>query len=145
MAKKRVKKKNGRPTKFKPEYKEQVYKLCLLGATDKDMADFFNVREATINRWKKLKGFCESIKRGKIDADANVAKSLYKRACGYEHPEDKIFCTDGDVTTVETTKHYPPDTAACIIWLKNRDPDRWKDRKDVNLSGEVILKPPKIS
>lgn len=144
MAKKA--KKNGRPTKFKPEYEEQVYKLCLLGATDKDMADFFSVSERTINRWKRLKKFCQSIKRGKIDADANVAESLYKRACGYEHLEDKIFCnSDGDVTTVRITKHYPPDTGACMAWLKNRDSENWKDRKDINLSGEVVLKPPKIA
>jgi hypothetical protein len=31
----------GRPTKYKEEYNEQAYKLCLLGATDKELADFF--------------------------------------------------------------------------------------------------------
>jgi len=140
----RAKKKNGRPTKFKPEYLEQAYKLCLLGATDEEMADFFGVRVTTIDNWKKKrKKFLGAVKRGKIAADANVAESLYKRACGYEHPEDKIFCTDGNVTTVATTKHYPPDTAAAFIWLKNRA--GWTDKRDVNLSGEVILKPPKIA
>ena len=126
-----------RPTKYKTEYEEQAYRLCLLGATDEEMVGFFGVTERTLNRWKKRKGFCQSIKRGKLNADANVAESLYKRACGYEHPEDKIFCTDGKITTVETTKHYPPDTAAAFIWLKNRA--GWKDKSDIEHSGTVNL------
>ena len=120
----------GRPTDYKTEYTEQAYKLCLLGATDKDMANFFGVCEATINNWKKeCPEFLESLKRGKIKADAEVAKSLFHRATGYEHPEDKIFCTNGEVTTVKTIKHYPPDTAAAFIWLKNRA--GWRDKQEV--------------
>ena len=120
----------GRLTDYKEEYEEQAYKLCLLGATDKEMADFFDVCEATINNWKiQYPAFLESLKNGKVKADAEVAKSLYHRALGYKHLEDKIFCTNGEVTTVETTKHYPPDTAAAFIWLKNRA--GWKDKQEV--------------
>jgi len=52
MAKDNAKKKNGRPTRYKKEYNEQARKLCLLGSTDKSLADFFDVSEATINNWK---------------------------------------------------------------------------------------------
>jgi hypothetical protein len=24
-------------------------------------------------------------------------------------------------------KHYPPDVTACIFWLKNRQPEKWRD------------------
>lgn len=139
MAKKKsVKsKKNGRPSKFKPEYEEQAYKLCLLGATDEEMADFFGVTEKTINNWKRRKRFLQSIKRGKIKADANVAESLYKRACGYEHPDVHISNYQGFITVTDITKHYPPDTAACFIWLKNRA--GWKDKTDIEHSGTVNL------
>lgn len=121
----------GQPTKYKPEYAEQVYKLCLLKATDRQLADFFEVNELTINRWKKAHpDFCKSLKKGKLIADATIAESLYERARGYSHPEDKIFCNkDGEVTTVETTKHYPPDTAAAFIWLKNRA--AWSDKQQI--------------
>lgn len=119
----------GQPTKYKPEYNNQAYKLCLLGSTDKQLGDFFEVDESTINNWKIAHPkFLESIKKGKVVADAEVAEKLYHRALGYEHPEDKIFCTDGKVTTVKTTKHYPPDTAAAFIWLKNRA--GWKDKQE---------------
>ena len=118
-----------RPTKYKPSYNQQAYKLCLLMATDKDMADFFEVNEDTINEWKKVyPKFSESLKKGKIKADAEVAKKLFHRACGYSHPEDKIFCTNGVVTTVKTVKHYPPDTGAAFIWLKNRA--GWRDKQE---------------
>ena len=127
----------GRPTNYKKEYDEQAYKLCLLGATDKEMADFFNVKEQTINNWKKNHpSFFESIKRGKIVADANVAKSLYNRALGYYHPEDKIFNDNGEPLIVPTVKHYPPDPTAAIFWLKNRKPAEWRDKRETELTGK---------
>lgn len=125
----------GRPTKYKKEFEEQAYKLCLLGATDEEMGDFFGVDERTINRWKKSKkGFCQSLKRGKRVADANVAESLYKRACGYEHPDTHISNYQGDITVTDIVKHYPPDTAACFIWLKNRA--GWKDKTNHEITGK---------
>jgi hypothetical protein len=131
----------GRPTKYRKEYNEQTYKLCLLGATDKDLADFFHVTESTINKWKiDHPEFSESIQRGKIKADSEVAESLYKRAIGYSHPEDKIFQYEGDPVIVPTVKHYPPDTAAAFIWLKNRQSGKWRDKHEVEHSGNIELK-----
>lgn len=127
----------GRPTKFKAEYVEQARKLCLLGATDAQLADFFSVDVATINRWKHDHAdFCDSLKSGKNELDEQVKKSLFHRAMGYSHPEDKIFCNkDGKVTTEETTKHYAPDTTACIFWLKNRQPKDWRDKVQTEISN----------
>jgi len=131
----------GRPTKYKKEYAGQAYKLCLLlGATDEALADFFEVDVATIHRWKKAhKEFCDSIKRGKDIADAEIAESLYHRAKGYSHPEDKIFNNNGEEMVVHTTKHYPPDTGAAMAWLKNRQPKKWRDKQDIEHSGELKL------
>ncbi len=42
----------GRPTKYKAEYAEQAAKLCKLGATDAQLADFFEVSVSTVNLWK---------------------------------------------------------------------------------------------
>lgn len=123
--------KGGRPTDYRPEYAKQAYRLCLLGATDEQLGEAFDVSKVTINAWKKKHPkFLNSLKEGKMIADAEVAEKLFERAKGYEHPEDKIFCTDGAVTTVKTTKHYPPDTAAAFIWLKNRA--GWTDKSEVN-------------
>lgn len=129
----------GRPTKYKDQYSEQTYKLCLLGATDKDLADFFEVSEQTVNSWKEeYPEFLESIKRGKSEADANVASRLYQRAMGYEHEDTEFASFQGQITDEKQyLKHYPPDTAAAIFWLKNRQRDKWRDKveSDVSLSN----------
>lgn len=118
-----------RPTKYKAEFAEQARKLCLLGATDADLADFFEVSEQTINAWKKAhEGFLESLKAGKRLADADVAERLFQRAMGYSHPEEKVFNNQGEIVTHQTTKHYPPDPTSMIFWLKNRDPERWREK-----------------
>lgn len=118
-----------RPTKYKAEYAEQARKLCLLGATDADLAEFFEVSEQTINAWKKAhKAFLESLKAGKRLADAEVAERLFQRAMGYSHPEEKVFNNQGEIVTHQTTKHYPPDPTSMIFWLKNRDPERWREK-----------------
>ncbi|MDG6346377.1 helix-turn-helix domain-containing protein [Glaesserella parasuis] len=128
----------GRPTKYKSEYTTQVEKLCLLGATDKDIADFFDVDEATINRWKlEHSDFCESIKKGKMLADANVAERLYKRALGYEAPDIDIRVIENQIVETPLIKHYPPDPTSAIFWLKNRQPDKWRDKQIQEVSGTV--------
>lgn len=126
------KKERGAPTKYKPEHDEQAYKLCLLGATDAQLGDFFNVTETTINNWKnEHPSFFESLKKGKIEADANVASSLYHRALGYSHLETKIATMDGQITdSQEFTRHYPPDPTSAIFWLKNRQPAMWRDKPE---------------
>jgi hypothetical protein len=128
----------GRPDKYDVKYNEQVFKLCLLGATDKQIADFFGVCEKTINNWKKKEPeFLQSLKKGKMQADAEIASALYHRAKGYSHPEDKIFNDNGSSLIVPTTKHYPPDTGAAFIWLKNRA--GWKDKQEVDMNATVSL------
>lgn len=132
------KSKGGRPTDYRDEYAEQAYKLCLLGAIDKEIADFFDVTESTVNLWKqKHHEFSESIKRGKTFADANVASKLYHRANGYEHSDVDIKIFAGEIIKTPLIKHYPPDTTAAIFWLKNRQPGKWREKQEVEHSGEM--------
>lgn len=123
----------GRPTLYKPEYAELAKKFCLLGADDKELARMFGVVESTINLWKlNHPEFSESMREGKEIADAKIAESLYHRAKGYKHDDVHISNYQGMITVTPLVKHYPPDTAAASLWLRNRQPDKWRDKVDVN-------------
>ena len=133
----KAKRANGRPTMYRVAYTERAYRLCLLGMTDALLAESFEVSEQTLNTWKqKHPGFLESIQRGRAEADARVAEQLYHRALGYSHPEDKIFQFEGAAVIVPTTKHYPPDTAAASLWLRNRQPKLWRDKIEHELAAK---------
>ncbi|MCW1885610.1 hypothetical protein OKA04_12800 [Luteolibacter flavescens] len=133
---KRGKRPAGRPSRYREEFAEQARKLCRLGATDKELAEFFEVDVATVNRWKHQHAqFRESLKDGKSAADAEVADRLYQRALGFSHADTKILQNDGVPVIVPTVKHYPPDVVACIFWLKNRRPDLWRDKVGMEHSG----------
>lgn len=140
----------GRPTKYKEKFNKQVYKLCLLDATDKEIADFFEVSESTYYKWQtEYPQFSEAIKKGKIKADSKIASSAFKKAHGFHYTEKKTIydlVTDEDgeekeVITgrVETTKYVPPDTGAFAFWLKNRRKQQWRDKHDYSISGEYKI------
>lgn len=134
------------PEQYKKEYDEQARKLCLLGATDEDLSNFFEVTETTINNWKlRHPSFVESIKKGKEIADAQVADRLYKRATGYEHEAVKIFNEGGQPLIVPYTEHYAPDTTAAIFWLKNRRPKQWRDKQVTEHEGLEGMPVPQIN
>lgn len=134
----------GRPTGYRPEFDEQAYKLALLGGTDKQIADFFNIAESTLNNWKKAHySFLDSLREGKMLADSKVAESLYLRAIGYSHPDTHIAVVNGVPTKIETVKHYPPDTGAAVFWLKNRQPKIWRERVEVKEDLNLNVFPPK--
>lgn len=122
----------GRPSKLTKKTKTKVFFLAKRGFTDAEIAMMVDVTEQTVNNWKKSPEFFESLKGCKAEADALVERSLFERAIGYSHPEDKIFCHEGMVTVQPTIRHYPPDTTAAIFWLKNRKPLEWKEQSLVN-------------
>ena len=145
--KKIAKKPNGRPTKFKPKYIEIAEGLCLRkGYTDKDLAKHFKISERTLYVWKNRHlEFSEAIKKGKDEFDSRVVEqSLLKRAVGYTYDEitqepDK---ETGKLVTVKVvSKQVAGDVLAMIFWLKNRNPQRWSDKKEIDHRIEGITEP----
>lgn len=132
--------KRGRPTKYKPEYAEQARKHCLLkGATDQQLAEYFGVAESTIKEWySKHPEFSAMTEAGKLGADMNVAEGFYKRATGIEFTETTSELVGGEMTvTKQVTKLIPPDAGAALNWLKNRQPEDWRDKVEVAHSGKI--------
>ncbi|MGA0608845.1 terminase [Caldimonas sp. KR1-144] len=138
-------KKVGRPTKFKPDFLRQVYELALLGLTDEEMAPVIGVSVATFNTYKRQHPeFLESLTRGKVIADGQVAASLHHRARGYSHEEIVITSYQGEITKTRVTRHYPPDTQAAGIWLWNRQPTRWRRQPDSTDGNDDAPPPVKV-
>lgn len=131
-----VKRTVGRPTAYQSSYAEIAKKLCLaFGATDAQLAEWVGVCEKTVNTWKSTHPeFLQSIRQGKAFADANVARSLYERAIGYNHPDVHICIWQGKAIITPITKHYAPDVGAGKYWLNNRQPSCWSNQVGVEVS-----------
>lgn len=130
----------GRPSGYKTEFAEQARKLCKLGATNADLADFFGVTFQTINNWRVAhQEFFDALKIGKEETDQQVERSLYQRAMGYSCNEDDIRVVNNEIVITPTIKHYPPDTTAMIFWLKNRKPLEWRDKQEIEHSGMPMV------
>lgn len=130
----------GQPTKYRTQYCKPARALCELGATDIELAEYFDVSIPTIWRWRnEHKEFFKASKDGKSGADARVVQSLFSRASGYSHPDVEIKVVSrgegvSEVVEVPVIKHYPPDPTSMIFWLKNRQPKEWRDKTETVLS-----------
>ena len=124
--------KRGPASSFKPDYCKLARKFCILGATNENLADAFEVSVATISNWlRDFPEFKEAVTQGRMVADADVAERLYTRATGYDREGSRWFQTPEGPQEVKVTQHYAPETAACMFWLRNRRRDLWRDKVEV--------------
>ena len=102
------------------------------GLTDEQIAGNIGITATTLYEWKnRFPEISEALKRGKEVVDLQVENALLKRALGYEYMEERVEISDKDGRKViQTTKTVPPDTTAQIFWLKNRRPDKWRDKPE---------------
>ena len=110
--------------------------LVLLQAKSRDsltkteLAKKIDVSPKTLSMWeKKYPEIENAIKRGRDITDVYVENAILKKALGFETTEvKKVVKADGaeEVTTVY--KSVPPDVTAASVWLKNRCPERWRDK-----------------
>ncbi len=102
------------------------------GLTDEQIAKNMGISRSTLYNWESR--YCDifdALKRGKEVADYEVENALFKRACGYRYAEitKKVNPDTQCLETVsQVEKEMPPDTTAQIFWLKNRRPDKWRDK-----------------
>lgn len=130
----------GRESKFKNEFCEEVQKLCLLGAIEDEIAQYFGVAKSTLKEWKKkYPKFSASIKDGKSKADAEVANSLYNRAIGGVRKTKKPVFVNGQIELVEIEEEVLGSEKAMIFWLKNRRPDLWREAVEIKQEGTTSI------
>lgn len=126
----------GRPTKYNKEFHPLLVKaFAKNGMTDVEIAKELGIDEKTITNWKKkYKEFFLSLKEGKESKDDQVENSLLRRALGCTVKETRKGTSDkkGEYKE-EIEREIAPETIACIFWLKNRRPGRWRDRQELSI------------
>jgi len=147
----------GQPA-YRDHFPEMVFQLRLLGASRTQIAVSLNVTDEQLLLWLNLSHHANHAKtekpelreayvRGGELADARVSESLYHRAIGYTHEDEKIMShKDLGIVRVPTLKHYPPDSAAGVFWLTNRQGARWRNRVTNEMTGPdgSALVPPQL-
>ena len=112
------------------------------GLTDEQIAGNIGINTSTRYDWKnKFPKISEALKKGKEVVDIQVENALLKRALGYDFQETRVEKSDKDGTKiVQTLKHIPADTTAQIFWLKNRRPDKWRDKPEMPGDSDMLKK-----
>jgi hypothetical protein len=107
------------------------------GATDEEIAAAIGCHPRSVQNWKKkYPEFAEACLESKRRKNDIVESSLYRRARGYTWTEKRVITNpDGSKRKESIEREVPPDTTACIFWLKNRAPDNWKDVNRQEHSG----------
>lgn len=116
------------------------------GLTDEQIAHNMGIAYSTLKNWKdKHMAILAALKKGKEVVDRQVENALLQRALGYEYTETtrEYIPELGEMhVTKKVTKQVAPDTTAQIFWLKNRKPQEWRDKRDVDLSGSISTNNP---
>lgn len=112
------------------------------GLTDEQIAGNIGINTSTLYDWKnKFPKISEALKKGKEVVDIQVENALLKRALGYDFQETRVEKSDKDGTKIiQTLKHIPADTTAQIFWLKNRRPDKWRDKPEMPGDSDMLKK-----
>lgn len=104
------------------------------GLTDEQIAHNMGCSYSTFRVWLgHYSALSAALQQGKAPVDLEVENALLKRALGFEYVETTTEIHDMPDGTQrkhikKTTKMVVPDTAAAFIWLKNRRPDKWRDK-----------------
>lgn len=139
----------GRPTKYNKSFHPKWGKaLALRGFTTVQIAEEFGVATSTVSKWLvEHKEFSESLKTAKEEPDDIVERSLFERATGYRHKVQKPMSVSqgsgmgAEIEIVEYEERVAPDVTAMIFWLKNRRPEKWREKQDIEHSGEIKVNP----
>ena len=135
----------------KPRYKWSDFEVKLIlglyreGKTDLEIAKILGIPETTFTDRLKYNKLTEAIKKAKDVPDDEMERSLYQRGKGFFEVEEERVETDivnGQPIirkVIKTKRTVLPDTAAAFIWLKNRRPEKWRDKHEYDIKEIPVL------
>ena len=137
-------KKIGRPTDYDPSVHLPLIESCPPPVTILQLCEVMAVPRSTMYLWmKEHEPFMDAVMRARRAADDMVVNAWHRKALGYDTQvkEDKpIKEADGSQTMQPAYRdvHVPPDAAAAMSWLKNRDPENWADSRKLEVHGDHV-------
>ena len=108
---------------------------------NEQIATNIGISPKTLYSWmNKYPDIREAVSRGKEVVVSEVENALLKRATGYTETVEKVkVLNDGGIVRYKEDVHYPPDTTAAIFALKNMDSSNWRDKHELEHSGDINL------
>lgn len=143
-----------------PSKLDAVKGWALQGSTDEEMYTMLDISKDTFYKWKnEFPEFSESIKKGKLISNGEILNSAFKQSVGFEYVEEQVFklksyelMDDGTgqkklmqiekLETVPVIRISPPNPTMSIFMLKNRLPEDYKDKQEVEtkIDANVTVK-----
>jgi len=152
----------GRPSSYDNDlHPSLAFKFCLLGCADTRLAENLEISLECLMIWKnKYPKFVQAIYEGRDLANANIVKSMYHRACGFEYeekeyeavlvkdpqnPKKYLFDEDGFVVkelalTKKKIKHVAADVSAAkfVLWNRTKSlpkDQQWNDKQEIDITS----------
>jgi gas vesicle protein len=122
------------------------------GSTDKEICEMLGISTKLFYEWKKDKSeFREAIKKGKEVSNGELLNSAFMQSTGFYTTEQipvkvkdyKVI--EGQlrqierVEVIEVEKYVPPNPTMNIFMLKNRLPQDYKDKREIETTGETTV------
>lgn len=117
------------------------------GLTDIEIANNMGISVRTFYNWvKKEVRIMQAIKKGREPLIVEVEDAFIKECFGYWVTETKtIEKDDGSIETQKTEKYMRPVTASQIFFLKNKKPERWKEKQEIKSEVDVSASESKVT
>ena len=123
----------GARVEITPAILDKIEQFAGQGLTEEQIAHSIGIGYSTLQYKKKeIKEIEDRLKKGKSKGISAVTNKLFQRAQGFYIEEEKVFCDKGKIITHTIKKYFPPDLGAMAFYLKNRDPENWKERHHVD-------------
>ncbi|MDR0705134.1 MAG: hypothetical protein LBF88_09105 [Planctomycetaceae bacterium] len=132
--------------RFQPYMIKTIENMTADGKTVEEIAAKLNVDKLTIFNWsKKYEGVKKALHKGREFQAHQVVQSLFRRAVGYDYEESKqvkVVDANGGIKSIKyerAAKHVAADVGAAIFLLKNLMPDKFRDKWDIEQTGNFNM------